>query len=174
MFAWGQPTSAQQLARALGTDEATIRQALQELERHLQEGGRGIQLVEVAGGFMLVTRARYFPFLRRMGRLGQAVSLSRAALETLAVVAYHQPVSRAEVERLRGVDCESALATLLERGFIEVAGHRAVPGRPALYRTTARFLAHFGLRSLEELPPLPATPPGSASEGHGLSRRGSD
>ena len=151
-----------------------MRQALQDLDRLLQESRRGIQLVEVAGGFLLVTRARFFPYLRGLAPASRPAPLSAAALETLAVVAYRQPLTRSEIEAIRGVNCESALATLLERGLIEVAGHRQAPGRPALYRTTRRFLEQFGLRSLEDLPPLNGLSPQPAPPGHGPAPAGSD
>lgn len=146
----------------LGVSEEEVRRALEQLDRLLQESQRGIQLAEVAGGFMLVTRARFFPYLRRLAPSSRPAPLSAAALETLAVIAYRQPLTRAEIEAIRGVNCESALSTLLERGLIEVAGHRQAPGRPALYRTTRKFLETFGLRSLEDLPPVAAAGDGAA------------
>ena len=156
LFATARPLSLEDLARALGTEPERVRQALEELRRLLDETGRGIQLVEVAEGFQLVTRARFFGALRRVVGAVRRPSLSAAAMETLAIVAYRQPVSRAEIEELRGVNSEAAIGTLLERGLIEVAHRAPTPGRPVYYRTTRRFLELFGLRSLDELPPLEA------------------
>ena len=149
--------------------ERDVRRALEELEAHLAQGRRGIQLARVAGGYQLVTRARFFPYLRRwVGEGARRPALSAAALETLAIVAYRQPVSRAEIEAVRGVSCERALATLLERGLVEAAGRGPGPGRPVLYRTTRRFLAEFGLASLEDLPSVPALQAGWGSMGRPL------
>ncbi len=145
--------SAAELAAALGVSEAHARQVALQLQLELDRAERGLQVVEVAEGFQLVTRARYFPYLRRAAGVQlRRPSLSAAALETLAVIAYRQPITRPEIENLRGVSCESSLATLLERGLVEPAGRREGPGRPVLYRTTRRFLELFGLKSLKDLP----------------------
>lgn len=154
LFAAARPLSLEELARAVELPPAQTAQALAELRLHLDEAGHGIQLAEVAEGFQLVTRARFFGALRRAVGSVRRPALSAAAMETLAIVAYRQPVSRAEIEALRGVNSEAALGTLLERGLIEVAHRGASPGRPVYYRTTRRFLEMFGLRSLEELPAL--------------------
>jgi segregation and condensation protein B len=116
---------------------ARARELALELKGEYDRDGRGFELVEAAGGFQLRTRAEL-----------------RAALESLAVVAYRQPVTRAEIEQVRGVDCGPVLRSLLERHLLRIAGHRDVPGRPMLYATTRRFLEVFGLASLEDLPTL--------------------
>lgn len=153
LFATARPLSVGELARALGVSEEAAREAALKLQSALDREDRGLQVVEVAEGFQLVTRARYFPYLRRAAGIRlRKPALSAAALETLAVIAYRQPVTRSEIEALRGVNSESALATLLERGLIETAGRREGSGRPVLYRTTRRFLEAFGLRSLKDLP----------------------
>ncbi len=113
----------------------------------------------------LVTRPEYAPVLMSLQRLRLKSRLSRAAVETLTIVAYRQPISRPEIEQLRGVGTESVLAHLLERRLIRVVGRKATPGRPVLYGTTREFLEHFGLRDLEDLPPFerPAGAPEEAS-----------
>ena len=121
-------------------------------------------MVEVGGGIRLVTRPELAPMLVRLQRLRLKSRLSRAAVETLAIIAYRQPISRPEIEQLRGVGAESVVAHLLERRLIRVVGRKVAPGRPILFGTTLEFLEHFGLRDLEELPPfeLPADESGPA------------
>ncbi|MBE3597724.1 MAG: SMC-Scp complex subunit ScpB [Limnochordaceae bacterium] len=158
-----------------GGGRAGARRAVEGLRDHLDRCGHGVQVAEVAGGYQLVSRARFFGVVRRAAGGVRRPVLSKAAIETLAIVAYRQPVSRADIEHLRGVNCEGPLGTLLERGLIEVAYRGDGPGRPVYYRTTRRFLEMFGLASLENLPPLdgPGAPAGMAgapaaqtTEGH--------
>ena len=135
-----------------GPDE--VRQAVEALRASYDAPGRGLALVEVAGGLRLVTRPEVAPVLLRLQRLRSRSRLSRAAVETLAIIAYRQPVSRADVEQVRGVGAESVLTHLLERRLVRIVGRRPGPGRPILYGTTSHFLEHFGLRDLGELPPF--------------------
>lgn len=130
-----------------------LRKALDELRQDWQ--GRGVELVLVAEGWRFQTRPEYQVYLDRLNP-ERPPRYSRATLETLAVIAYRQPVTRGDIEEIRGVAVSSQIIrTLEERGWIETVGHRDVPGRPALYATTKRFLADLNLRSLSELPPLP-------------------
>ncbi|MGE5560041.1 MAG: SMC-Scp complex subunit ScpB [Chloroflexota bacterium] len=156
LFAAGEPLSAEQVAEllAITVDEAT--DLLHELRHDYDYGGRGIELVEVAGGYRLMTRPDFHDYVQRLRSGAESAALSRPAIETLAVIAYRQPVTRAEIEAIRGVKCEKAINTLLERGLIKEMGRRRGPGRPIIYGTTRAFLEHFGLRDLSELPPLPA------------------
>lgn len=124
------------------------------VERHARQDGRGLMLEEVGGGLRLVTRPDLHGWLRRFYEAAGATKLSMAALETLAIVAYRQPVTAPEVEALRGVSPAGVLKTLLERRLIRITGRKPVVGKPFLYATTREFLMHFGLRDLEELPPL--------------------
>lgn len=130
-----------------------LRQALDELRQDWQ--GRGVELVQVAEGWRFQTRPEYQVYLDRLNP-EKPPKYSRATLETLAIIAYRQPVTRGDIEEIRGVAVSSQIIrTLEERGWIETVGHRDVPGRPALYATSKRFLADLNLRSLSELPPLP-------------------
>jgi segregation and condensation protein B len=130
----------------------TIRRLLDELREDWT--GRGIELISVASGWRFQTRAEYQPYLDRI-RPDKAPRYSRAVLETLAIVAYRQPVTRGDIEDIRGVTVSpNIIRTLEARGWIDVVGHRDTPGRPALYATTKTFLDDLGLRSLQELPPL--------------------
>lgn len=129
-----------------------VKQAIEELEIDYQE--RGIQLVKVAGGYRFQTAEFLTPLLQTLWQ-GKTPKYSRATLETLAVIAYQQPVTRGDIELVRGVAVSShIMKTLADRDWIKVIGHREVPGRPALYVTTKAFLSYFGLNSLTELPPL--------------------
>lgn len=130
-----------------------LRKALDELRQDWQ--GRGVELVLVAEGWRFQTRPEYQVYLDRLNP-EKPPKYSRATLETLAIIAYRQPVTRGDIEEIRGVAVSSQIIrTLEERGWIETVGHRDVPGRPALYATSKRFLADLNLRSLSELPPLP-------------------
>jgi len=129
--------------------EATVRQLAQRLE----EEGRGLMVQEVAGGFRLTTRPEAYPWIQRLQQVKPA-KLSRAALETLAIIAYKQPITRAEIEAIRGVAVDGVMRTLLERGLIRMLGRKAEAGRPILYGTSTGFLEHFGFKDLGDLPSL--------------------
>ena len=149
-----EPVSARKIAEVvpgLETEDAVA--IVAELGREYEELGRAFEIWEVAGGYQLRTRPEYASYLRLLHR-ERPLRLSRAALETLAVVAYRQPVTRAEVEAVRGVEVDAVIRSLLERHLVRVAGHREVPGRPMLYATTKRFLEVFGLGELDDLPTL--------------------
>lgn len=154
ILAAGEPLTAARLAQAVPRlTPARARELALELRADYEREGRGFELAEVAGGFQLRTRPELAEFVQRLEQERPA-RLSRAALETLAVIAYRQPATRAEVEHVRGVDCGPVMRSLLERHLVRIAGHREVPGRPMLYGTTRRFLEVFGLASLEDLPSL--------------------
>lgn len=153
LFAASEPLGIADLARALQCDEATARAALDRLCGRLESTGSGLHVVAIAGGYQLATRPA---FRECVGRLmaREPGKLSRAALETLAIIAYRQPITQPEIEAIRGVGCASVLRTLLERNLIAEAGRRATVGRPILYATTPSFLHYFALSDLTELPPL--------------------
>ena len=118
--------------------------------------GSAFRVEEIAGGFQLLTRPEYHPWLVRLRQTGHDLRLSPAALETLAVVAYKQPITRAEVEQVRGVQCGDLIRVLMEKGLVRVAGRHDSLGRPQLYATTRQFLQAFGLKSLRDLPGVEA------------------
>jgi len=144
----------EQLSQTIGADTSKIREWLDQLEQELEAPHRGLQLVAVAGGYRLVTKGGVAEILRRHRQMTAAVRLSKAALETLAIVAYKQPVLRTEVEQIRGVDCAGVLKTLLDYRLIKIVGRREMVGRPIVYGTTREFLEYFGLNGLTELPTL--------------------
>lgn len=165
LFVSPEPVATQDLARWTGWDEEGVRAALNLLRESLEADDRGLCLMEVAGGWQLATKPHLADLLAPIVGPRPPAPLSQAALETLAIIAYRQPVTRAEIEQLRGVRAESAIQSLLERELIEEAGRADGPGRPILYRTTRRFLEWCGLNSLADLPPLPeaAPPPADTS-----------
>ncbi len=135
------------------TKDEDITAALEELAREHETAGRSFRLVCVAGAWQFVTQPEFAPWLKALvGVKNRPSRLSQAALETLAIIAYRQPVTRAEVEQVRGVNVDGTMQTILERGLVEQSGRAEVVGRPALYSTTPLFLEYFGLRGLEDLP----------------------
>ncbi len=134
------------------TREAEVAAALEELKVEYIGQQRAFQLAEQADGWQLVTDPAYGEWIRRLFPAPKPARLSAPALETLAIIAYRQPITRADVEAVRGVAIDGVLQTLLERGLVRIGGRAEVPGRPLLYETTGFFLEHFGLRNLDELP----------------------
>jgi segregation and condensation protein B len=153
LFASDAPLTAAELARgAEGLDEDQVEAAIQTLRSEFEATERAFQIYELAGGFQLLTRPEFAPHLERFATVAQPSRLSGPALEVLAIVAYRQPIGRAEIEEIRGVGSAGVLRTLQDRELVEVVGRAEVLGRPLLYGTTAGFLDHFGFRSLEDLP----------------------
>lgn len=131
-----------------------VEQALERLREDYAQEGRGLHLAEVAGGYRIVTKPEYAPWVKRLEKVKAPAKLSRSALESLAIIAYKQPIVRAEIEQIRGVETSGVLRTLLERKLVRIVGRKEEPGRPIMYGTTKFFLEHFGLRDLAQLPPL--------------------
>jgi len=172
LFVIGEPVTLKRLgeiAAEVGTAE--IRQLIEALNAEYVTSGRAFRIQEVAGGYQLVTDQHVAPWVRKALQNPRPDAVSKGALETLAIVAYRQPIAKAEIEAIRGVDVTAALDTLVERRFVRVAGRKESPGRPFLYGTTAEFLRHFGLRSIEALPtlqlPTVQEPPGVPAGLHG-------
>lgn len=142
------------LAETLDISEAAAREQLIKLETSFKSSNRPFQLMESAGVYKLVTVPDVSPYIQKYVGTMAEQALSRAAMETLVIIAYKQPVTRADIEEIRGVKVERVIHTLLSKGLIESAGRAKTIGRAKLYRTTEHFLDHFGFNSLEELPPL--------------------
>lgn len=153
LFVSDKPLSLEVLKEVLEVDKKEIKSAIEELRSEYQSH-HSFKLREVAGGYQLVTDSQWSHWLRKLFQKGRSQRLTRPALETLAIIAYKQPITRPEIESIRGVDVDGVIKTLLERGLIKISGRKKVPGRPLLYGTSKRFLEYFGLNSLEELPPL--------------------
>jgi len=153
LFASDAPLKADEIARAdEELDEDRVEEALDALRRFYDESGRSFQVAEVAEGYQLLTRPDFAPYLERFDTVPRPSRLSGPALETLAIVAYRQPIGRVEVEYIRGVSSSGVLRSLQDRSLVEVVGRGEGLGRPLLYGTTRRFLEHFGFGSLDELP----------------------
>jgi segregation and condensation protein B len=155
LFASDAPVGLATLVEVLdGPDEAAVLSELQAMARDLEESGRGVALVEIAGGWQLLSRKECAPWIDRMLRSRRKVRLSRAGLETLAIVAYKQPVTKVEIDGIRGVDSSGSLHTLLERGLVTIKGRSKGVGRPLVYATSADFLSYMGINDLADLPEL--------------------
>jgi segregation and condensation protein B len=154
IFASIEPVSADQLARLIELDNETVEQLVSEIQQEYDTTRRSFQMIEVANGFQICTRDEYAPWIRDFYTTEISSRLSVSALEALAIIAYRQPVTRAEIEEIRGVNSDSVLHTLLERNMIKVIGRKRAPGKPMIYGTTTEFLLHFGLRDLSELPSI--------------------
>ena len=152
LFAVGEPLAPSRLAEALETKEEVVRSLLEHLRDTLEAQAGAFQILNLNGQYQLATREEHTGLIRRVMNQRRSVPLSQAALEVLAAVAYNQPVTRAYVEQVRGVDSSSIIASLVEKGLLEEAGRLELPGRPICYQTTPNFLRTFGLSSLEELP----------------------
>ena len=155
LFVAGEAVSLKDMAKALTVGEKELKTALEEIGSEYDYEQRGFMLKRFGDKVQLATRPMYAEDVVRMLQPVQQQSLSQAAMETLAVVAYRQPVTRAEVEQIRGVKCDYSLQSLTTKGLIAEAGRKDTIGRPILYATTDTFLSHFGLATLEDLPPLP-------------------
>ncbi len=156
LFVAAEPVDREKLLEIFGSRERTDAAAALErvVERYRGGPDRGFLIEEVAGGLRLVTRPELHGYLRKFFEVSGRTRLSMAALETLAIVGYRQPITGPEIQELRGVSPAGVLKTLLEKRLVRISGRKKVVGKPFLYRTTREFLMHFGLESLEDLPPL--------------------
>lgn len=151
LFVSPQPLTVKHVAESLGIEELDVERAIHELRLDYAE--RGLQIVRIAGGYQMCTRPEYAEYISMLLKPNRT-RLSRAALETVAIIAYRQPITQPEIEAIRGVNSDGVLKTLLERNLIRQAGRRETVGRPILYATTEEFLNHFGLNDVSELPEL--------------------
>ena len=153
LFASDAPLTADEIARAdESLDEDLVEQAIRFLKDEYEDAERSFQIAELAEGYQILTRSEFAPYLERFDNVPRPSRLSGPALETLAIIAYRQPMGRIEIEFVRGVGSTGVLKTLLDRELIDVVGRAEALGRPVLYGTTQRFLEHFGFKSLEDLP----------------------
>ena len=155
LFAAGESVPLARLSLVLDTDEAQLRQIADELANRYEREGRGIRILRLDDRLQMCSDPDYAPFVIKTMEQRRPPMLSQSALETLAIVAYFQPVTRAYIDRVRGVDSSYTVGVLAERGLIEVCGRLEAPGRPALFRTTDVFLRTMGISELSQLPPLP-------------------
>jgi segregation and condensation protein B len=154
LFLSGEPVSASDLKSVTGLPEAEIAELLDELSEEYRERGGGVLVGSLAGGYQMYTDPRYSEWARKFRGTARAQKLSMASLETLAIVAYKQPITKVEIEELRGVNSDGVMKSLLEKRLVKIVGKKEAPGRPMLYGTTREFLQYFGLGDLTELPTL--------------------
>lgn len=167
LFVAGEPLNLQDMARALLCDEYTAEEALRELQLRLGESGSGLQVVSIAGGWQLATRMEYSETIGRLVTRNGG-KLSHAALETLAIIAYRQPITIPEIEAVRGVSASGVVKSLQEKRLVAEVGRKQTIGRPILYATTQEFLHYFAISSLEELPVLENFEPEESDTAGGL------
>jgi segregation and condensation protein B len=169
LFVAGEPLGLDEIMRALKCTAEEAEQAVGDLQARLKQSGSGLQVMRIAEGWQLSTRPEYAETIAMLLARGET-KLSRAALETLAIVAYRQPITQAEIEAVRGVSCSGVLKTLMDRRLAYEAGRKQSIGRPILYATTPEFLHYFAIGDLKDLPPLeeaevePENPPATGSE----------
>ena len=155
LFSSSEPLTASKLGSVLdGVDGRKVRAVVTELNEAYEREGRAFRIEEIAGGFQMLTRPEYAEFVDRFQTVVRKSKLTQAALETLALIAHRQPITRAEIESIRGVQCGEVLRSLTEKRLVKIAGRKDVPGRPLLYATTRNFLEHFGLKSVDDLKKL--------------------
>ncbi len=155
LFASDKPLMLEQIKDVLDNlTTVQVRKAIEDLNLDYETQNRGMRVFEVAGGFRLITPANLAPFLKKFYKQRKVEKLSKPALETLAIIAYKQPVTKLEIELLRNVNVDGVAKSLLEKGLVRVAGRKNAPGRPLVFATTREFLEHFGLKSLADLPKM--------------------
>lgn len=154
LFASGDALHIDKLSEILQIDKSTLHSILARMIDYYNYERRGIQIIEIDNCYQLCTRPEHYEYIQKLIEPRHKQGLSKAALETMAIIAYNQPITRSSIEQIRGVNCDSALKRLLERGLIEEKGRLDAPGKPILYSSTQEFLRCFGLKSLKELPEI--------------------
>jgi segregation and condensation protein B len=154
LFATDQPVSARRIAEALGAAEGRVRPLVDELRAKYDADGHAFTVEEIAGGYQILTRSEYGDVVKQLFKVDREHKLSQAALETIAIIAYKQPIIRAEIEDIRGVQVQDLLRSLMEQGLVRIVGRAESLGHPLLYGTTHKFLLQFGLKSAKDLPPV--------------------
>jgi len=155
IFVSGKPITLEQMKTVLGSaDAVSLRQAIEGLKNDYASQNRGMRIVEVAGGFQMIAATNYAGFLKKLFKDRSPDKLSKPALESLAIIAYKQPLTRAQIESLRNVNVDGVMRSLTDKNLIRICGRKKIPGRPFVYGTTREFLEHFGLRSLDDLPKI--------------------
>ena len=155
MFMWGEPLEVKDAAEVLEADKKDVRELFRELQAEYEQEGRGIRIREVDDAFGFVTLAENDMFLKKLCTPVRVRRLSQAALEVLAIIAYRQPVTRSEIDSIRGIKSERVIDGLIDKGLVEISGRSEGVGRPLIYATTKEFLKKFGFSSLKDLPEVP-------------------
>lgn len=159
LFAGGEPVGIDRICTVFELKEKEAVKIMAEVREHVEKSELGITLLQLDGSYQLASKTEYAQYIKAAFEIKRRTPLSPAAFEVLAVIAYNQPVTRAFIEQVRGVDCSAVVSTLIEKELVEERGRLELPGRPLLYGTTKNFLRCFSLSSLEDLPPLPDKTP---------------
>lgn len=155
IFASEKPITTDQIKKVLGDlDASSINKIIAELKNEYETQNRGIRIIEIAGGFQMITSSNFAPFLKKLFKNRYSDKLSKPALESLAIIAYKQPLTKAEIESLRNVNVDGVIKSLVDKNLIRICGRKKIPGRPFVFGTTREFLEHFGLKSLQDLPKM--------------------
>lgn len=154
LFIWGDPLSIKDISKILETNKNQIEEILEEMQDDFNYNRRGIKIIRIDNKYQLCTRPEHYPWISKLTQQKGSKTLSTAALETLSIIAYKQPITKNEIEGIRGVRCDKAIETLINRDLIEEKGRLERTGRPIIYGTTGEFLKYFGLEDLEDLPEL--------------------
>ncbi|HIJ60816.1 MAG TPA: SMC-Scp complex subunit ScpB [Nitrospirae bacterium] len=154
LFASAEPITIKDIQKVIDINESIIVNAINQLIDEYSNRSSAINIIEIAGGYQMSTKPEYAQWIRKHKRNTQSNKLSQASLETLAIIAYKQPLTKLEIDNIRGVNSDGAVKNLVDRGLIKIVGKKEAPGRPFLYGTTRDFLHYFGLKNLTELPPL--------------------
>lgn len=152
LFTMGESVELEQIAKAIEQDKETTRKLIHNLMVQYQDEGRGIQIIELDNAFQMCTKKEMYEYLIRIAKQPKKITLTDVALETLSIIAYKQPVTKAEIEQIRGVKCDHAVNKLIEYNLVKELGRLDAPGRPILFGTTEEFLRNFGVQSLDDLP----------------------
>lgn len=155
IFASEKPATIDQIKKVLSIpDAASVRKVIEELKAEYEMQNRGLRIVEIAGGFQMIAATVFSPFLKKLFKYRFNDKLSKPALESLAIIAYKQPLTKSEIESLRNVNVDGVMKSLLDKNLIRICGRKKIPGRPFVFGTTRQFLEHFGLKSLDDLPKM--------------------
>ena len=155
IFASDKPLTIEQMKKVLGgLDTASVVKSIDELKAEYETQNRGLRIIEIAGGYQMITSSAFAPFLKKLFKYRFSDKLSKPALESLAIIAYKQPLTKSEIESLRNVNVDGVMKSLIEKNLIRICGRKKIPGRPFVFGTTRQFLEHFGLKSLDDLPKM--------------------
>ena len=174
LFSSGEPVETEKIAQALEIESDTVHKLIDNLSVQYDDRQSGLQIIKLGDKYQMITRSDFSEYVRRVLEVKKNAPLSQAAFEVLAVVAYNQPVTKAFVEQVRGVDCSGVVNTLCQKGLLEEKGRLDLPGRPLLYGTTDEFLRCFSVSSLDELPSLPHDDNENANEDESADRDDTD
>ncbi|WP_207289685.1 SMC-Scp complex subunit ScpB [Senegalia massiliensis] len=154
LYIWGEPLSIDSLHKILEIDKNKIKNIMEEMINEFDYNRRGLQIIKIKNNYQLTTRPIHYDYIKKLMPEKTNKGLSNAALETLSIISYKQPITRVEIENIRGVKCDKSISTLIDKGLVEEKGRLDRTGKPIIYGTTDNFLRHFGLKDISELPKL--------------------